>query len=300
MCCDPAWFLNPHDCHERSRRDHKEVIMSVNSVDDRHSSLSRGISLLEMFSVNRPEISISEMARRSGMPKSTTHRLVGDLIAAGILERGDRGVRLGLRLFELGHLVPSQRTLREIALPYAHSLSEATGLTCNVAVRDGVDIIYVEKITMRNLRVPHSRAGGRLPLHCTALGKAILAHSEHDLIEDVLAGDLPRLSAKTIVEPEPLRRELARVRETGIAFDVEESQIGLFCVAAPVFSSHTRVVGAISVTGATGVSQAQRFGPAVRATAMALSRNLGYVPRQRLTTTAQCETHRTDGAGSHQ
>jgi len=150
--------------------------MSLNSVEDRQSSLSRGISLLEMFSVSRPELSISEMARRSGMPKSTTHRLVSDLLSAGILERGEHGIRLGLRLFELGHLVPTQRTLREIALPYAHSLNEVTGLTCNVAVRDGVDIMYVEKITMRNLRVPHSRAGGRLPLHCTALGKAILAY----------------------------------------------------------------------------------------------------------------------------
>jgi len=98
-----------------------------------------------------------------------------------------------------------------------------------------------------------------------------------------LAGDLPRVSAHTIVDPELLRRELARVRETGIAFDVEESQPGLFCVAAPVFSTHGRVAGAISVTGATGVSQAQRFGPAVRTTAMALSRNLGYTPRRRVT-----------------
>lgn len=240
--------------------------------------------MLELFSVNRPELSVSEMARRSGMPKSTTHRLVGDLLAAGILERGDRGVRLGLRLFELGHLAPSQRTLREIALPYAHSLNEITGLTCNVAVRDGLDIIYVEKISMRNLRVPHSRAGGRLPLHCTALGKAILAHSEHDLVESVLAEELPRISPQTIIDPVLLRRELARVRETGVAYDVEESRAGLFCVGAPILGAHGRVVGAISVTGATGVSQAQRFGPAVRASAMALSRNLGHQPRHRMAT----------------
>ncbi|QGN33691.1 IclR family transcriptional regulator [Microlunatus sp. Gsoil 973] len=260
--------------------------MSLSTVEDRRSSLSRGLSLLELFTVNRPELSVSEMARRSGMPKSTTHRLVGDLLAAGILERGDRGVRLGLRLFELGQLAPSQRTLREIALPFAHSLNEVTGLTCNVAVRDGTEIMYVEKISMRNLRVPHSRAGGRLPLHCTALGKAILAQSEHDLIESVLSGELPRLSPQTITDPELLRRELARVRETGIAFDVEESQPGLFCVGAPILGPQSRVVGAISVTGATGVSQAQRFAPAVRASAMALSRNLGYRPRHRNSTMA--------------
>ncbi|OLT07781.1 hypothetical protein BJF90_13905 [Pseudonocardia sp. CNS-004] len=232
------------------------------------------MSLLELFTVEDSQLSVSEMARRSGIPKSTTHRLVGDLLAWGALERAPGGVRLGVRMFELGHLVPTQRSLRELAVPYAHNLNEVTGLTSNIAVRDGQDIVYVEKVSSRNLLVPHSRAGGRLPLHCTALGKAILANSDPVFIESVLAGELRPRSPRSITDPGALRHELATVRETKVAFDVEESQRGLFCVAAPVFARRNVLVGAISVTGATELSQAQRFAPAVRMTALALSRAL--------------------------
>jgi DNA-binding IclR family transcriptional regulator len=244
------------------------------AVRDGTSSLTRGLSLLELFTVEDSQLSVSEMARRSGIPKSTTHRLVSDLLAWGALERAPGGVRLGVRMFELGHLVPTQRSMRELAAPYAHNLNEVTGLTSNLAVRDGQDIVYVEKVSSRSLRVPHSRTGGRLPLHCTALGKAILAHSDPAFIESVLAGELRPRSPRTISDPKVLRRELATVRETKVAYDVEESQLGLFCVATPLFGRRGALVGAISVTGATELAQAQRFAPAVRMTALALSRAL--------------------------
>jgi IclR family acetate operon transcriptional repressor len=248
-------------------------------IQDSESSLSRGLRLLDVFSVTNTELSISELARRSGIPKSTTHRLVCDLVNWGALERGPNGVRLGVHLLEVGHLVPAQR-LREVAVPFAHNLNEITQLTSNLAIRDGQDIVYVEKISSRALRVPHSRAGGRLPIHCTALGKAILAHSDREFVESVLGGELRALSPKSIVDPAALRKELATIRETKVAYDVEESRIGLFCVAAPVFM-HRNVVGAISVTGATALAQAQRFAPAVRTTAMALSRMLAvHQPRR--------------------
>jgi DNA-binding IclR family transcriptional regulator len=243
--------------------------------NDSESSLSRGLSLLELFSPEESEMSISEMARRTGMPKSTTHRLVGDLLRWGALEKGRRGVRLGVRLFELGHLVPDHSRLREIAIPFAHSLNEITHLTSNLAVREGNEIIYLEKITSRDLRVPHSRVGGRLPMHCTALGKAILAHSSPSFIESVLEGPLTALTPKTIVEPAALRREIAGVRQTRVAYDFEESQLGLFCVAAPIFARTGRVTGAISVTGATSRSQARSFAGVVQASANALSHALG-------------------------
>lgn len=254
--------------------------MARPALQDTPSSLVRGLSLLDLFSVEDSQLTVSEMARRSGIPKSTTHRLVGDLLAWGALERADRGVRLGVRMFELGHLVPAQRRLRELAVPYAHNLNEVTGLTSNLAVRDGTDIVYVEKVSSPTLRVPHSRAGGRLPLHCTALGKAILAYSDPAFVESVLAAELKPRSVRSITDPAVLRRELADVRETKVAYDVEESQVGLFCVAAPVFARRNALVGAISVTGATELTQAQRFAPVVRMTALALSRALeGALPR---------------------
>jgi DNA-binding IclR family transcriptional regulator len=265
------------------------------AIQDGESSLARGLRLLDIFSVTNTELSISELARRSGIPKSTAHRLVSDLVGWGALERGPNGVRLGVHLLELGYLVPVQR-LREMAIPFAHNLNEVTHLTANLAIRDGRDILYVEKISSRSVRVPHTRPGGRLPVHCTALGKAILAYSDRDFVESVLGGTLRPLSPKTIIDPGELRRELAAIRETKVAYDVEESRTGLFCVAAPVLA-HRRVVGAISVTGATALEHAQHFAPVVRTTAMALSRMLEmHRPAPRADGTADRTADSRDGA----
>ncbi|MGC0274480.1 IclR family transcriptional regulator [Pseudactinotalea sp. Z1739] len=248
--------------------------MSRPAEQDDNSSLTKGLSLLSVFTVAEDELSMSEMARVSGIPKSTTHRLVSDLVRWGALERGPGGYRLGVKLFELGHLVPAQRTLRELAVPYAHNLTEVTNLTSNLAVREDREILYLEKISRQDLTVPHSRAGGRLPLHCTGLGKAILAFSEYAFIESVLAHPLRRMSGGTITKPDQLRRELAKIRKTQVAYDVEESQPGLFCVAAPIMGLAGQPVGAISVTGATALAQARKYASAVRTTAMAISRVL--------------------------
>lgn len=246
---------------------------------DASSSLSRGLSLLELFTLDDGELSIREMARRSGLPKSTTHRLVVDLLRWGALERGRKGVRLGVRLFELGNIVPAQRRLRDLTVPFAQSLAEVTRLTSNVAMRQGRDIIYIEKINALDLRVPHSRVGGRLPITCTGLGKAILAHSSSEFIDDVLGSTLVKLAPGSITDPDELREQLATIRYAGVAYDLEESQPGLFCVAAPIFTRGNRILAAISVTGATSRSQAQSFANVVLASANTLSRALGaYAP----------------------
>lgn len=248
------------------------------------SSLSRGLALLDLFTSPDQVLSISEIARRSGVPKSTAHRLVLDLIAWGALERGSIGVSLGVRLFELGSLVPSSSTLRELALPFAHNLNEVTKLTSNIAIREGNEVLYIEKITTRTLKVPHSRLGGRARMHATALGKAILAFSDPDFVASVLDGPLLQQTEKTITNPADLRKELAHVRLERVAYDVEESRLGLFCVSAPVFTGQGGpVAGAISVTGATELAMAKRYAPAVLATAMALSSAIGTTkrPRQR-------------------
>jgi DNA-binding IclR family transcriptional regulator len=234
--------------------------------------------LLDAFSADQVELSIRELARLSGVPRSTAHRLVGELVAWGALEWGRNGLRLGVRLFELGARVPDPASLRDVALPFAHNLNEVTKLTVNLAVRDGHDIVYIEKISTRSLRVPHSRLGGRLHLHATGLGKAILAFSDGATVDSVIAAGLPALTEKTITNPEALHRELASVRRIRLAYDLEESEPGLFCVAAPILSNRGEPVGAISVTGATAHSQAQRFAPVVQMTALTVARALVSTP----------------------
>ncbi len=243
------------------------------------SAVRKALGLLDAFTPHTPELSIRELSRISGVARSTTHRLVGELLEWGALERTAGGVRLGMKLFELGTMAPTSVTLREAALPFAHHLHEVTQLTVNVAIRDGRDIVYVDKISSRVLKVPHSRQGGRNPLHATGLGKAILAFSDHDVVQELLSAPLDAVTPKTITDPAALRAELVRVRERRIAYDVEESRLGLFCVAAPILDPRGRALGAISVTGATALDQAERFAPAVSTTALAVAGALR--PRRR-------------------
>jgi DNA-binding IclR family transcriptional regulator len=250
------------------------MAMARPTVQDSPSSVRRALSLLDAFDADTPELSIRELANRAGIPRSTVHRLTTVLLEWGALERGEHGLRLGMKLFELGSLARSPGTLREAASPYLHTLSEVTRLTANLAIREGNAIVYLEKIGSAGLRVPHSRFGGRGSLHATALGKAILAFSSPDEITAALKEPLPRVTDKTITDPVLLRRELDQIRRTGVAFDLEESQAALFCVAAPVRDPRGVVLAGVSITGATAASQADQFGPTVIATARGIERRI--------------------------
>jgi DNA-binding IclR family transcriptional regulator len=239
------------------------------------SAVRKSLQLLDAFTGDVQEMSIRELARRSGVARSTAHRLASELEEWGALERTPTGgFSLGVKLFELGSQVPTSVSLREATIPYAHHLHGVTRLTVNIAIRDGAEILYLEKITSRTLTVPHSRLGGRLAAHATALGKAILAFSPPDVVDAILATELPALTPKTLTDPDVLRKELAQVRANRLAYDVEESKLGLFCVAAPILDATNRAAGAISVTGATALDQAERFAAAVQTTALAASRSI--------------------------
>jgi DNA-binding IclR family transcriptional regulator len=250
----------------------------MRDASDGVSSLRRALLLLEQFTPEHPELSVRELARRADVPRSTTHRLVQELLSWGALEHGTGGVRLGVRLFELGTITPGQSTLHEASSAYLHTLNEVTRLTANLAIREGLNILYVEKISTANLRVPHSRLGGRGSLHATALGKAILAFSGPDAFAEITSGPLAAETPHTITDPDDLRRELAKVRHERVAYDVEESRPGLFCVAAPILDRRQSALAAVSVTGATERSQAERFASAVMATARSISRRLSDHP----------------------
>src|SRR5690606_23277329 len=126
-------------------------------LQDGVSSLRRALSLLDVFSPSHPVLTIRDIAKRSGIPRSTAHRIVQDLLDWGALERGEDGLRLGVKLFELGTMAPTQTTLREAASPFLHTLNEVSRLTANLAVREGMEIVYLEKIVSASLRVPHTR-----------------------------------------------------------------------------------------------------------------------------------------------
>jgi len=218
---------------------------------------------------------ISELARRSGLAKTTVFRLVHELASCGLVEVTGDGARLGMRLFELGSSVPRQRSLQEAALPYMRDLHEATGETVHLAVLQGPEVVYIEILRGRGPRRLPSRVGGRMPAHATGVGKAILAFSPPELVSALIAAGLERRTARTVVAPGALRRELSRIRQAGTAYDREESGPGIVCAASPVFGADGAVLAGLSLTGWSSRLNLARAAPAVRTAALALSRQLG-------------------------
>ena len=163
---------------------------------------------------------------------STTYRLASELVAWGGLERVEGGgYRIGLRLWEIGSLAPRGETLREVALPYMNDLYEATHENVHLAVLDGTEALYVEKLSGRRAMPVRTRRGGRLPLHATAVGKVLLAYGPESLFLETVAAGLHRYTAHTIIAPGHLRRALTEIRRTGIAYAREELTVGTLSVA---------------------------------------------------------------------
>ncbi|MFF0869806.1 IclR family transcriptional regulator [Nonomuraea sp. NPDC003560] len=241
---------------------------------DLDTVLGKAVTILRAFRPDDRVVSLAELVRRTGLHKATVHRLSGDLVANRLLDRADGGYRLSRGLFELGMLASLERSLLELAMPFLQDLYERTHETVHLGVREGHDVVYVAKIGgHRQARAP-SRTGGRMPLHCTAIGKALLAYAGPDLRREVLTGPLERRTPHTVVVPSILRGQLRRVTETGVAFEAEESAVGLVCVAAPVLGRGDEPLAAISVAGPTGRFRPEGHVAAVRAAAAALGSTL--------------------------
>ena len=236
------------------------------------SVLARGAALLRACGESEDALSLAELALRTGLPKPSAHRLIGELVRLGLVERASDGrYRIGLALFVLGQSASSARELRDAALPYLGDLYEETHENVHLAVPDGPDTLFLEKLTGRRATPIVSRTGGRLPAHCTATGKVFLAH---DPRPPHLT--LPRLTPRTMVLPGQLARDLVATRARGYGVNLEEAEVGVSAVAAPVYehARGRRPIAAISVTGGTRRLDMDRIGARVCAAARALTRKL--------------------------
>jgi len=242
--------------------------------DDRRSLTDRIFRILDCFAATGEPLSTADVTRQTGLPKTTVHRIVDDLVSVGVLARLDGRLHLGTHLFELGSLVPPNRELREAALPFMEDLYEATHEIVHLGILDGSDVLYLVKISGHD-RVPvPTRDGARLSAHAVALGKALLAASPKAVVRRVLAHPLPAMTPNTIVDPAALLRELAQIAQTAVAFDREEAFPGVVCAAAAITLPRFPGRAAISVTGARGRFDPDHAAAAVRLAAFAISRSL--------------------------
>ncbi|MFC9549995.1 IclR family transcriptional regulator [Rhodococcus sp. NPDC056960] len=215
---------------------------------DRTTVLGKVMSVLHAFTVDDSAVSLAELCRRTSIPKGTLHRVLADMVAVRMLDRTDAGYRLGGSLFELGMRASVERSLLEVAIPFMEDLYVRTHETVHLGVLDGTEVVYLSKIGGHRQASAPSRIGGRMPVHCTAIGKVLVAHADSALQEQVLAAPLPRYTPRTVILPGSLRTQLDRIAAEGVAYEYEESATGIVCVAAPVRDGET-VVAAISVTG---------------------------------------------------
>ncbi len=240
------------------------------------SVTSRVLLVLETFAPAHTHQTLTEIARRSGLALATAHRLVGELTAWGALERGDDGrYSIGLRLWEVAALAPRGLGLRQIALPFMEDLYEATHENVQLAVLDGLEVVYVERIFGRSAVGVFSRVGGRWPAHATGVGLVLLAFAPPEVQERYLGTPLATFTEKTIAEPGRLRRVLAEVRRTGIAISDGQVTLDALSVAAPVRGGGGEaVIAALSLVVRSGETHPHALAAAVVTAARGISRAL--------------------------
>ncbi|GGF05161.1 IclR family transcriptional regulator [Mycetocola zhadangensis] len=239
------------------------------------SVLDRVTAIFEAFDEHGEGLGVSELARRANLPKSTVSRIAADLVGQRFLDRDDGKLYLGIRLFELGLTVSKPRKLREAALPLMNELRMATGRSVQLAVLEQTDVVLVAVIRGKRALTTLGPVGSRRPAHSTAAGKALLAFSAREVVEDVVHGGLERLTANTICEPAKLAGELTTIRKTRIAIEREECASDLVSVASPVLGYGTTPVAAIAVAGCADEMNIDHLAPTVRAAAVALSHRIG-------------------------
>lgn len=214
------------------------------------NSVVRTVNIIEYLG-QVGEASVAEVGAYLQVNKSTAHRFLASMKYTGFLDQNleNQKYRLSLRVFGIGQSVLARLDVRDIAKPFMVSLAERTGETINLGTFDKGEIIYIEKCLSKNTLRMDTQLGGRDPLYCTALGKAILAYSDEATIEDYLKSvKMEAKTDKTITSTKALRDEINSIKDKGYAIDDEEIIIGLRCVAVPIFDQQNAVIAAISIS----------------------------------------------------
>ena len=266
----------------------QEPAWSIPSLrEPRYSqSLERGLAILGCFTPKRPVLGIADIADELGMSRSTTHRYVITLVALGYLEQGaSRKYRLGLRVTDLGMSALNSTGLREHAHPYLEELRQRTSYTTSLAVLDGTDILFVDRVTSYRRGAAaidlDIHTGSRIPAYATAMGKLLLADlpdpEQRELISQM---KLSKRGPNTITSKKALREELEDIHTAGFAVGDQELAPNLYAIAAPIRDETRNTVAAVNLTAHANIITLEELvdalGPHLTTTADRISARLGY------------------------
>jgi DNA-binding IclR family transcriptional regulator len=250
-------------------------------------SLEKALSILEMLASSNNGLSLPEIVKKSGLPKSSIHCILVTLQRHEYLHRNERTGRymFGPKLFSLANMALNDLQLREQAAPYLYALMQETKLTAHMAILEQDEAVLIAKVAGPSVFRLATWLGKRMDVHCTALGKALIAHLPESQLDALLQQrSLPRHNENTIASPRRLKEDLVNTFRRGYAIDDEEDEIGLRCIGAPVFDHTGTVIAAISVSGTTvqiTLENLRHLAHRVKDTASVISRVLGYDPQLR-------------------
>lgn len=248
-------------------------------------AVDRALDILDLFNEQAAELGIAEIAEATGLHKSTAAGLVYTLEARGYLVQNpaNRKYRLGPRLVERATVFLNQVEVRRVAQPHLKDLLQRVNESLNLGIRDGSDVIYIERLSSSKTLGMRAGIGMRAPCYCTALGKALLAALPEGEARAILErSDRQAQTPHTLIRVADLMADLAETRRRGFSLDDEENEAGGRCVAAPVFDHAGTAVAAVSISAPTQRfprEQVPAYGQLVRETALAISRELGYTER---------------------
>lgn len=233
------------------------------------STLQKAFTIVEtVVSHQSGGMTFAEIVAATGTPKASAHRILKELVSIRMLSFNAQTARYrgSLKLASLGGEVTANFDLRILVHPHLQKLHEETRHTANLAVLDGDQGVYVDKIEATDYGIRlFSSVGRRFSLHCTGLGKALLAHQPEEMRRRILTLPLESATSKTITDPALVEEELARVRGQGYALDREEITRGVVCVAAPIFGSPNEVVGAVSIAFPSYIDSDRGIEPEIEA-----------------------------------
>ncbi|MGA6982351.1 MAG: IclR family transcriptional regulator [Candidatus Sulfotelmatobacter sp.] len=224
----------------------------MSHADSPSAAVERALAMLEAVAQESEGLSNAEISRKLRIPKSSASYILRTLEAQNYLTRDGSGkYRVGLKILSLSRGALIGLDVRGVALPIMRHLTQRTGLTCHLAILDGPEAVYVEKVEPEGFIRMDTWVGRRMRVHATSVGKALVAHIAQDSLENILKGGMEKRTPKSITTLPRLLKELEKVRTQGYAVDDEENNLGARCVGAPVFNDRGLIEAALGLSGTT-------------------------------------------------
>lgn len=246
-------------------------------------SVSRALDIVSLISMKKGGLGVTEIANQIDINKSSVYRILSTLVQYGYVEQDAESgkYKLGYKFLEISSKLLSSIDLRTEAKSSLQELERQTNEVIHLVVYDQGEVVYIEKLDGNETLRMHSKVGKRAPMHCTSVGKAILAHLPTEAVLDIIGRKgLPAHTDKTITDKEQFLQELTKVREMGYALDLQENEYGITCIAVPIFDHAGKVAAAISISGPTirmTLDRLRELQPVMIRTGEEISARLGYV-----------------------